>query len=263
MSEAKPQVIPQASTDAPAPAGDPQSVEMEHELSPRGMRWLVSVTLLLLFAALASGTWFVHRDALRSRNRVVCIGDSLTVCGGWGGRYTDHLADLLPDAEFVNKGVNGDTLAGGRRRFLSDVLVLDPKVVVIELGANDFHQRERSIEELRADLEFMLLACKDRGIETVVAGVFGEHLAPDGQAGGKRYKEGDPGFGDAILRMERELSAKYGASHVENIQYDLNQPYHWSDGRHPNAAGNLLVAQRLKPAIEAALARHAAQDPAP
>ena len=34
--------------------------------------------------------------APREAVRIVCIGDSLTACGGEGGRYTNWLAEWLP-----------------------------------------------------------------------------------------------------------------------------------------------------------------------
>jgi len=83
---------------------------------------------------------------------IVCIGDSLTVCGGKDGRYTDWLSEFLPKHKIVNKGIGGDILAGGRARFQHDVLDLTPDVVIIELGANDFWQQKRTIEELQKQI---------------------------------------------------------------------------------------------------------------
>ena len=35
--------------------------------------------------------------------RVICFGDSLTSCGGEGGRYSDILQDRFPGHEILNK----------------------------------------------------------------------------------------------------------------------------------------------------------------
>ena len=48
---------------------------------------------------------------------IVCLGDSLTACGGLVGKYPDYLQQQLPGHFIINKGIGGDTLAGGRKRF--------------------------------------------------------------------------------------------------------------------------------------------------
>ncbi|MCK4982229.1 MAG: hypothetical protein KAS17_04845 [Victivallaceae bacterium] len=90
---------------------------------------------------------------------IVCLGDSLTACGGLVGKYPDYLQQQLPGHFIINKGIGGDTLAGGRKRFEKDVLQRQPDIVVIALGANDYWQMKRSISELTDDLEYMVKKC--------------------------------------------------------------------------------------------------------
>lgn len=179
--------------------------------------------------------------------RVVCIGDSLTACGGPDGHYTDWLAKWMPDCDVINKGVGGDTLGGGRNRYEQDVLALNPDVVVIELGANDFWQAKRPLDELAADLEYMVSAAKAAGMQVVIASCFGdvEHGDPsvefkeDAHA---RYARGIAGF-------EQELCERYGCLYVPNMQVDIKPvkefPECWNDTNHPNRAGNEFVARRI------------------
>jgi lysophospholipase L1-like esterase len=47
--------------------------------------------------------------------RVLCLGDSLTE-GTVGVGFVPHLEELLPGDQYINLGVNGDTIAGLRRR---------------------------------------------------------------------------------------------------------------------------------------------------
>ncbi|MBN1556760.1 MAG: hypothetical protein JW951_01290 [Lentisphaerae bacterium] len=183
--------------------------------------------------------------------RVVCIGDSLTACGGRGGRYTDWLAVWLPEAEIVNKGIGGDTLAGGRARFRRDVLDLDPDAVVIELGANDFWQAERPIEALAADLEHMVRAARNAGIEVVLASCFGD--AEAGDASGEFRMDRRRRYALGISRFERDIAARYDCAYVPNMQVDIKPvddfPECWDDRRHPNRAGNKAVARRILAAL--------------
>ena len=180
--------------------------------------------------------------------RIVCFGDSLTACGGEGGRYTDWLADSLPDCEIINKGIGGDTLAGGRARFQKDVIESKPDIVVIELGANDFWAKKRTISQLRDDLEFMVKKAQEQNIKVLIAGVFGNMVDADGNPIPK--VRGTDDFGRKILEMERELAFKYKCGHVENIQADLRDRKYWADSNHPNKEGNRFVAQRLLPGIK-------------
>ena len=190
------------------------------------------------------------------KRTIVCIGDSLTVCGGDEGRYTDYLTKWLSSDIVVNKGVNGDTLAGGRDRFERDVLSLGADVVVIELGANDFWQKKRPIEELKADLEDMVIRAKKAGIEVVIASCFGGRdfeKEPKIEFGRDRFD-----FGAAIAEMEAEIVAEYGCFYVPNMQIDIKPngkvPY-WRDDNHPSAVGNEFVARRILEQIEKALAK--------
>ncbi|MCW8133727.1 MAG: hypothetical protein KIS92_25500 [Planctomycetota bacterium] len=211
-----------------------------------------------LLAVLATYIFFVYRNRQETGTAdIVCLGDSLTACGGPGGRYSDYLAQALPGLKIVNRGIGGDTIAGGRARFERDVLSLQPKVVILELGANDFFQHNRDPKDLYEDMRQMVQTCRNLKMEVILAGVFGEHLSRDGLPGAKEYKEGDPAFGETILRMEQALAKNYNAYHIENIQYDLNTPECWADARHPSAEGNRRVAARMLPVLRAALAQHA------
>ncbi len=185
---------------------------------------------------------------------VVCLGDSMTVCGEPGGRYSDWLAKWLPNDVIINRGVNRDTLAGGRARFEQDVLALKPDVVIIALGMNDFLLMQRDISQLKADLEDMVTRAKQARIEVVIASCFGQRdylTEKDVEFEPIRY-----GFADRIWRMEEEICKKYGCFYVPNMQVDIKpngkEPY-WADNLHPNKKGNRFVAKRILVELKKAL----------
>ena len=235
-------------------------VPVDKDLTVRGMRIFWAATFLLIFFIVALGSWLAYREQRRAANRVVCFGDSLSACGGYGGRYSDYLAEALPECEVINRGKGGDTLEEGRKRFKSEVLDLNPrpKVVVLELGANDFLKAIRPIGALREDLEQLVCLAQDRGIGVVIAGVFGDCVDAQGEVRPKEYKEGNPEFGKQILEMERSIAKSHACMHIENIQADLHRERHWEDPRHPNAEGNKFVAQRILPALKKLLAERRA-----
>lgn len=184
---------------------------------------------------------------------IVCIGDSLTVCGGLGGRYSDWLAAWLPNENIINMGINGDTLDKGRLRFQQDVLELNPDIVIIELGANDFWRMSRDISELKADLEDMVKRAKQLNIEVVIASCFGgRDYSTEGKVefGPERY-----GYASAIAATEEEICGKYNCFYVPNMQVDIknDHPRYWADKNHPNKDGNKYVAKRILTELKKAI----------
>ena len=189
--------------------------------------------------------------------KIVCFGDSLTSCGGQGGRYSDYLQAWLSDCEVINKGIGGDTLGGGRKRYQRDVLDLKPDVVIIELGANDYWGAGRPISELSADLESMVRDAKNCGAQVVIASCFGgqkDAETPPKDDTDKKRKL----YAKGIADFEADIVKRYECYYVPDMQVDIapngRVPY-WSDNNHPNKAGNEFVAKRIYAELKKALAK--------
>jgi len=187
--------------------------------------------------------------------KIVCFGDSLTSCGGQGGHYSDYLQAWLPDCEVVNKGVGGDTLGGGRKRFQRDVLDLKPDVVIIELGANDYWRASRPISQLAGDLESMVRDAKNSGAQVVITSCFGggkEDKTPPKDDADKKQKL----YAKGIANFEADIVKRYDCYYVPDMQIDIapngKAPY-WSDNNHPNKTGNEFVAKRIYAELQKAL----------
>lgn len=219
------------------------------------MKGVKRVGKILLICAGALVVFLVTGFMLRdTRPVLVCIGDSLTSCGGPGGHYCDALTRLMPDVRIVDAGIGGDTLDGGRARFSRDVLRHHPKVVVIELGANDFWRAERPASEMAADLEFMITSAQAQGAAVVVAGCFG---------GRDFWQEVCTEFevyrfplAAEIAAMESRLCRQYHCLYIPNIQVDVKPnrlPPYWDETDHPNSLGNVQVALRMLPVLRQAL----------
>jgi len=210
--------------------------------------------LLPLLAGVALGAAayrFITRD---TRPVVVCLGDSLTSCGGADGKYSHWLARMLPQVRVVNAGIGGDTLDGARRRYREDVLRERPDVVVVALGANDFWRGSRSVNAMREDLTVMIESFQQIGARVVVAGCFGardfwgEHSV---EFGASRF-----GLAWEFAQMEQDVCRAYNCGYLPNMQIDIKpnrlRPY-WDLTDHPNKAGNEQIALRMVPYIKAAL----------
>jgi len=181
--------------------------------------------------------------------KIVCFGDSLTACGGEGGRFSDILQDRFPGHEFVNKGSGGDTLEDARARLERDVLSERPDVVLIEFGANDWWRDERPCEAWAADLKYCVEKIRAAGARVVVLGVFGPHRDQAGNLVPKTT--GTDERGERFRRLEARIAAECGCAYVPNIQERIiGDRCSWSDANHPNEYGNRSVADTIEPILE-------------
>ncbi len=215
---------------------------------------LIGVAVLGICAAAA-----LVESGLRDRRPVlVCLGDSLTSCGGAGGHFSHWLQRFMPDVRVIDAGIGGDTLDGGRARYARDVLAHNPDVVLIALGANDFWRNMRPVSALGDDLRALVQEARQRGMQVVVASCFGQR-----DFWGEVCTEFDAsrfGLAEEIARMERAVCDEYGCLYVPNMQIDVKPnrlPPFWDETDHPNRAGNEQVALCLLPALRQAVSRAA------
>lgn len=169
---------------------------------------------------------------------VIFLGDSLTA--GYGLSEAEAFPALLTGqlrgrervARIVNAGISGDTTAGGLAR-VDWLLSQDPEVMVVELGAND-GLRGLALEETRKNLDEIVRRCLGAGARVLVIGM---KIPP---SYGPEYSSG---FEDLFA----DLATAHGVSLMPFLlegvaaDPDLNQ----SDGIHPNAAGQRLLAENV------------------
>ena len=209
-----------------------------------------------LSAALGAASLFLGGGlaAADMRPCIVCFGDSLTSCGGKGGRYSDMLQKSLPGYRFINSGKGGDTIGGALARLDDAVLQYRPYAVVIGIGANDYWRRKRSPDELKRDYEEIVKRCSDAGMKVLLISCFGNDKLPEGERidfahAGLSHEH----YAAALALIERELVAKYRCGYVPDMQINITpkgRPDLWNDRNHPNAAGNRIVAETILPELK-------------
>ena len=204
------------------------------------------LTAALGAAALLFGGELAAEDV---RPRIVCFGDSLTSCGGGGGRYSDMLQKSLPEYRLINSGKGGDTIGGALARLDAAVLSHRPYAVVIGIGANDYWRRQRSPAELKRDYEAIVKRCSDAGIRVLLISCFGNDKLPEGESVDFHHaKLPREHYAVALAMIERELVAKYHCGYVPDMQINITPKGRkdlWKDSNHPNAAGNRIVADTM------------------
>jgi acyl-CoA thioesterase-1 len=175
-----------------------------------------------------------------TRDAVVFLGDSIT--GGHGLALEVTFPHRLGAALAIpvrNAGVSGDTTAGALARVERDVLAHRPRLVVVELGANDAFRRLPATETL-ANLRAIVGRLHEHG-----SGVLLVHVRMTALPG----LSADP-YRDGF----REIARETGASLLEDF-LDGVVPGLTTDGLHPTAEGHARLAARLEPVLRQILAR--------
>jgi lysophospholipase L1-like esterase len=107
------------------------------------------------------------RPPAPGENRVVFLGDQITEMWGAGG------AKFFPGKPYLNRGIAGQTTPQMLVRFHQDVVLLKPKVVVIQGGTNDLAGVTGPATEgtIAENLTSMMTIAKANGIRVVLASV--------------------------------------------------------------------------------------------
>jgi acyl-CoA thioesterase-1 len=167
---------------------------------------------------------------------VVAFGDSITFGVGTTGSndYVSRLA-ARTGVPVENAGRPGDTTADALGRLEGSVLARDPDIVIVLLGGNDI-------------LQGMPVGQRIGNITTIV-----ERIRADGAAVilvGLGSGPLDP-FNGALPDLASRTSSMLVPNVLEGIFGDTAL---MADLIHPNDAGHAIIADRIEPALRAALA---------
>lgn len=206
----------------------------------RGSKLTMSVKLDNGFIALLACVALVacHKapkfSPLPSGTTVLAFGDSVTFGVGAvsGEDYPSQLASISA-WEVVNRGVSGDTSEGAKARIAEALADTQPKLVIVEIGGNDFLKRlpeSQSKENIRSILQII----KQAGVPVVLVAT-------------PRFSLAGAMFGslpDATLYAE--LAKEENVPLVPDVFASvLDDPQLKSDQIHPNAAGYRKLAEGI------------------
>lgn len=178
--------------------------------------------------------------------RIIAFGDSLTAGLGVpsADSYPSQLQRRLDQTGYryrvINAGVSGETTAGALRR-VDWVLKSRPRIVIVELGAND-GLRGLDLNELRANLARIIERLQSAGVTVVLAGM---KLPPNYGAD----------YAGRFAALYPDLARKYRVVFMPfflegvGAQASLNQ----ADGLHPTEAGYRVIVDHLMPVLETVL----------
>jgi acyl-CoA thioesterase-1 len=189
----------------------------------------IALLALLLLAACARDVPKASRDG-----PIVAFGDSLVYgTGSSGGGFVRMLEQRI-GRPIENMGVPGDTTAEGLAR-LEEVLELDPSVVILLLGGNDYLQQVPQ-DTTFGNLSTMIERLQADGAAVLLAGVRGGLMR------------------DNFAARFEELAKQHGTAYVHDVLDDtLGVDGYMADQVHPNDRGYEVIADRIQPVIEAML----------
>lgn len=171
------------------------------------------------------------------RETIVFLGDSITSGHGLPLPLTfPHRLGESLGVSVLNAGISGDLTAGGLARLERDVLAHRPKLVVVELGANDVFRRLPR-EETLGNLRAIVRRAREDGAGVVLVHV-GLSLLGRGD-----YRDGF-----------RAIAREEGAWLVEDFLSGV-VPAYSTDGLHPSEEGHARLAAKLEPVLREILAR--------
>lgn len=192
------------------------------------------------------------RPPVTDRPKVIAYGDSLTSGFGldsWGKAYPALLQKRLDaagyDFQVLNYGAGGDTTERGLARLNLATGVINNKIFVLELGANDI-VKGAPVAEMRANLGEIIKKLREKKIDILLCGF----RAPESM--GQEYRE-------QVDRMYAELAAENGldllADFMEGVT--VSSGLMQEDNIHPNENGAKVIEERVFNALRPLLMKYA------
>jgi len=177
--------------------------------------------------------------AIAQSNTILVLGDSLS--SGHGVRSGKGWVDLLQNKlnqinknyTVINASISGDTTQGGLNRVQRSLNKHKPKIVILQLGAND-GLRGLPLSNMKSNLQQIVEHCQKTGARVLVVGM---QLPPNY---GKHYTQQ---FANTFMEVAQESNSVLVPFLLEG--FADNMSYFQSDGLHPKAKGQILMMQNV------------------
>jgi acyl-CoA thioesterase-1 len=177
--------------------------------------------------------------------KVLAFGDSLTA--GYGLKQGEGFADQLQTTfrkmgrpvTVINGGVSGDTSAGGLAR-IDWALADQPKVVIVELGANDM-LRGIDPESTRRNLAGIIEKAQASGAKVLLAGMKSQR-----NLGADYVQRFDAIYPDLAKQYDVTLYPFFMAG-IVGADGSADTKLLQADGLHPTEAGAKIIVDGIMP----------------
>ena len=187
--------------------------------------WLTSL-LCLPLAAWAGGTILVYGDSLSAAY-------GLPQDAGWAALLQARLKQQSLDYTVSNVSVSGETTSGGAARIADVLNAHRPKVIIVELGAND-GLRGLPPREMRANLAQILSASRRARARVLLVGM---RMPPNYGAS----------YTQAFAAVYADLAREYKTALVPYLLQGMDQQRELfqADDLHPTAAAQPILLENV------------------
>jgi acyl-CoA thioesterase-1 len=201
--------------------------------------WLTLVSKKFLVLGLFCLLFPLSTAAQNAPPTILVMGDSLSAeygiqrGSGWVSLLQNQLRQMGSPWEVINASISGETTAGGLTRMATLLQQKKPKIVLLELGANDA-LRGLSVKETEKNLRTMINLSKQSGAKVLL---FGMQIPPN--------------YGQDYTKQFKEIYPKLASS--ENIQLlpffmsgvATNKDLFQADNIHPNEKAQTVLYKNV------------------
>jgi len=194
--------------------------------------WLTRLASLLWLplAAWAGGTIVVYGDSLSAAY-------GLAQDAGWASLLQARLKQARMDYTVTNVSISGETTSGGAARIAATLEAHKPRVIIVELGAND-GLRGLPPKQMRANLAQIVTASKRASARVLLVGM---QMPPN-------YGES---YTRAFAQVYPDLARQYRTALVPFLLQGMEQrrELFQSDNMHPTAAAQPILMENIWKAL--------------
>ncbi len=204
------------------------------KLSLKILRLKSSVISLCLISFVA---WPI--PVLATNPKILIYGDSLSAAygipqqQGWAALLKEKLRTEKLNYDIINASISGETTSGGLTRLADTLKQNKPKVIILELGAND-GLRGLPVKTMHDNLDAMIQLSKKSGAKVLLLGM---RIPPNY---GPKYTEE---FSQTYIKLAKQHKIAVVPFMLENVaaKPDLIQ----QDGLHPNTLGQPIILENI------------------
>lgn len=179
-----------------------------------------------------------------NKAKILVLGDSLSAeygiarGSGWVPLLQKQLSAANSPWQVVNASISGDTSSGGRARVEALLTTHQPKLLILELGAND-GLRGLSLSSMQANLSAIVQAAQEQGAKVLILGV---QIPPN-------Y---GPDYTKNFAKVFQDLAKKYSTALVPffleglfNADGSAKPGSFQNDQLHPTAAAQPILLKSI------------------
>lgn len=181
----------------------------------------------------------VMTGPVSAKQTALVMGDSLSAAynlptsQGWVSLTAARMKTSHPNWQVVNASISGETTAGGLSRLPAALKQHQPKLVIIELGAND-GLRGLPLLQTRSNLTKMIRLSKAAGAKVLLIGI---QMPPNY---GPVYTTGFAAIYTDLAKQEKTALLPFLLQPIA-----LDRSYFLPDQLHPNAKGQIKMRDHV------------------